>query len=89
MMMNGKDLNTAIAPGKDEGNVAKIAKEYKNGRAVVHQLYLLTLNRPPTQKELDRITEAMRMRVRDKDPLAPYQDLLWALLNSNEFMLNH
>ena len=29
------------------------------------------------------------MRVRDKDVLAPYQDLLWALLNSNEFMLNH
>ena len=27
--------------------------------------------------------------VRDKDPAAPYQDLFWALLNSNEFILNH
>ena len=25
----------------------------------------------------------------DKDPLARYQDIFWALLNSNEFILNH
>jgi hypothetical protein len=31
----------------------------------------------------------MVMRVKDKDQLAPYQDLFWALLNSNEFLLNH
>jgi hypothetical protein len=91
MMMNGDDLNKAIAPpGKEEGNVAKIAKEYRgNAKAVVRELYLLTLNRPPSAKELDRLSEAMKMRVREKDALAPYQDLLWALLNSNEFMLNH
>jgi len=91
MMMNGTDLNTAIAPGKDEGNVAKIYKEHRgNGLAIVRDLYLLTLNRLPSQKELERITVAVRpLKVRDKDPLAPYQDLLWALLNSNEFMLNH
>jgi len=91
MMMNGSDLNTAIAPGKDEGNVAKIVKEHKgNGRAIVRELYLLTLNRPPATKELEKIYQAMQqMRTRDKDIMAPYQDLLWALLNSNEFMLNH
>jgi hypothetical protein len=90
MMMNGNDLNGAIAPGKDEGNVARIFKAHNGGGlAVVKDLYMLTLNRPPTQKELTRMTEAMRMRVPEKDRLAPYQDLLWALLNSNEFMLNH
>jgi len=91
MMMNGNDLNSAIAPGgKEEGNVAKIVKAHAgSGRQIVHDLYLLTLNRPPTSKELERITLAMPMRVRDRDVLAPYQDLLWALLNSNEFMLNH
>jgi hypothetical protein len=90
LMMNGGDLNTAIAPGKEEGNVAKVYKEHRgNGKAVVRELYLLTLNRPPSTKEMERISEAMKMKVRDKDVLAPYQDLLWALLNSNEFMLNH
>jgi hypothetical protein len=95
MMMNGNDLNSAIAPGgkdggKDERNVAKIVKAHAgNPRQIVHDLYLHTLNRPPTSKELERITLAMPMRVRERDVLAPYQDLLWALLNSNEFMLNH
>ena len=27
--------------------------------------------------------------VRDTDPAGPYRDLLWALLNSNDFLLNH
>jgi hypothetical protein len=90
MMMNGGDINGAITPGKEEGNVARIAKESRgSARAVVRELYLLTLNRPPTAKELDRIAAALPMKTRDKDPLAPYQDLLWALCNSNEFMLNH
>jgi hypothetical protein len=90
MMMNGNDLNSAIAPGKDDGNVAKIYKERRgNGRAIVHDLYMLTLNRPPTPKELEKISVSLPMRTREKDVLAPYQDVLWALLNSNEFILNH
>jgi hypothetical protein len=90
MMMNGDDLNKAIAPGKDEGNVAKIVKDRRgNGKAVIQDLYLLTLNRPPTAKELEKIARALPMRVPEKEALAPFQDLLWALLNSNEFMLNH
>ena len=65
MMMNGTDLNTAIAPGKDEGNVAKIYKEHRGaGLAIVRDLYLLTLNRPPSQKELTRMTEAMKWHPR-------------------------
>ncbi len=89
MMMNGGDLNTAIG-GKEEGNLAKIWRERRgSGKAIVHELYLLTLNRPPTVKELEKISQALPMRTREKDVLAPYQDLLWALLNSNEFMLNH
>jgi hypothetical protein len=90
MLMNGTDLNTVIAPAKGEGPVAKLYKQHRGGgRAIVHDLYLLTLNRPPTAREVEKIAQALPMRVRDKDALAPYQDLLWALLNSNEFMLNH
>jgi hypothetical protein len=88
MMMNGNDLNSAI--GGADGNVAKLVdKRGASPRLIVHDLYLLALNRPPTSRELERISAALRMRVVDRKPEAPYQDLLWALLNSNEFMLNH
>jgi hypothetical protein len=90
MMMNGGELNTAIAPGKEDGNVAKVYKANRGNRnAIIRDLFLLTLNRPPSTKELTKIVAELPMRVTDKDVLAPYHDILWALVNSNEFMLNH
>jgi hypothetical protein len=90
MMMNGGELNTAIAPGKEDGNVAKVYKANRGNRnAVIRDLYLLTLNRPPSTKELNKLVAELPMRAIDKDVLAPYHDILWALVNSNEFMLNH
>jgi hypothetical protein len=49
---------------------------------VIDELYLAALNRRPGQ-EAGRIN-----RLRSNDPNF-YADLLWALLNSNEFILNH
>jgi hypothetical protein len=89
-MMNGGDLNTAIAPGKEDGNVVKAYKANRGNRAaIIRELFLLTLNRPPTAKELTKIGGELGMKYPDKDVLAPYHDILWALVNSNEFMLNH
>jgi hypothetical protein len=62
-----------------------------NANGIIHDLFLLSLNRPPTPRERTAIAAASRLndpRVKDT-PIAAYQDLLWALLNSNEFMLNH
>ncbi len=88
MMMNGNELNGALDKGK--GALGRALK--KGGQAsIIHELYLATLNRPPSQKELRSISEKMLLRqgYSDKDKTAPYQDLFWALLNCNEFLLNH
>ncbi len=90
LMMNGEDINTAIT--SKDGTVAKIVK--KNGplnvQANVTDLYLVTLNRKPTDAELKKVAIALPLVAKkDKDPNAPWQDLMWALLNSNEFILNH
>ena len=62
---------------------------------MVRDLFLATLNREPTPKEVATI-EAKFKLVRPKleaddmaKPERKYQDLLWALVNSNEFLLNH
>jgi hypothetical protein len=92
MMMNSADINDLIAPkDKGKGTVENvIAKRGRSMNAVVRDLYLAALNRPPTGKEMDKITRAMATAgVRDTNPYAPYHDIFWALINSNEFILNH
>jgi len=66
-----------------------VAKTKGNPAGVINELYLSALNRPASPKEMSAITAKLKLRIADKDPLAPYQDLFWALLNSNEFLLNH
>jgi hypothetical protein len=93
MMMNGKDINDAISH-KEKGTVARaMTKKGSTAKSVIRYLYIAALNREPTEKELLNIEAAFKTDVKhpvhDRDPQGPFQDLFWALLNSNEFMLNH
>jgi len=90
MMMNGKEINEAISR-KDKGTVA-IAMRNRSPDAILSELYLASLNRLPRPAERNQIKAKMNLRpVRaSKDTwAAKYEDLFWALLNSNEFILNH
>src|SRR5579884_479088 len=91
MMMNGQDINEAVT--RKDGTVDQAARR-GNPDAIIRELFLTTLNRPPKPAEVALIKERMALRPQfqkmdiDK-PIAKYQDLFWALLNSNEFLLNH
>jgi hypothetical protein len=103
MLMNGKEINDAIMD-KEYGTVAKVIQKYSrnpNGaQAAMASLYMTALNRPPTKAEYARI---LNPRMTALPKLRPpktaqevadfytgfYQDLYWAILNSNEFYLNH
>jgi hypothetical protein len=88
MMMNGNELNGALDKGK-----GTLGDAMKKGapKAIITELYLATLNRPPSDRELASVLQKMALRpgFKDKDPSAPFQDLFWALCNCNEFLLNH
>jgi hypothetical protein len=90
LMMNGNDLNAAIS-SKDKGTVAlAYFATKKTPQAMIDTLYLSALNRHPTSRELAKINAVLRTApVTTHDGLSFYQDLFWALLNSNEFILNH
>ncbi|MHB1422886.1 MAG: DUF1549 domain-containing protein [Gemmataceae bacterium] len=94
LMMNGKDINDAIAR-KEKGAVVIAVRHARTERDAIHELYLTVLNRPPTPKETATITQQFllhdpQLRLNDvKNPNRRYEDLFWALLNSNEFILNH
>jgi hypothetical protein len=89
LLMNGKDINAAICSQK--GTVAIGALKYRSPSRILDYLYLAALNRYPTAKEHALIFDRGRARGAGdlKNPLASWQDLFWALLNSNEFILNH
>jgi hypothetical protein len=79
--LNGDILAGKIADGN--GTVAKLLKEGKSHEEIVRHLYLLTLCRMPSDAEL-----AESVVFLDDSPTAAecYQDLLWALVNSKQFL---
>jgi hypothetical protein len=53
----------------------------------IEMLFLATLSRRPTAAETERLEKYLRANPRN--PTKAYADMLWALLNSSEFALNH
>lgn len=85
MMMNGELIQNALSASK-----GSLLSDVVNGKGSpaekIKKLYLATLSRTPSAKE---IQTANRVMGKAKSPLEAFQDLYWALLNSNEFIINH
>jgi hypothetical protein len=57
--------------------------------AKVEALFLATLSRPPKSQERERFVKYVEGGGPQKNGKKALADVLWALLNSSEFMLNH
>lgn len=87
LMMNGPLVQTAISGDKNSYLTRVLADaSYKKEPDRIRALYLAALGRLPTSSEMKGLTGMMG---RYPDRLSAYQDLYWALLNSNEFIVNH
>lgn len=60
----------------------------KNIPKKIESLFLVALSRRPTDSELDAFNEAYQA-AGYSDPVVGLQDVFWALINSNEFIINH
>lgn len=80
-MMNSPFTNKADATAAD------ITKEAKTTQEAIERLYLTALARRPTASEVDRLTAYASRN--GASPRTSYGDILWVLLNSSEFVLNH
>ena len=75
----------------DSGWIAEIVEAEKQGVSpnnvtLIKQAWLRTVNRRPSQDEIARATQHLA----NVDSLAEgMSDLLWAMLNTKEFLLNH
>jgi hypothetical protein len=82
--LNGDTLTAKLRDPK--GRIARLLKEQKSHEQIVEELYLAALSRFPTAEEIHASRE---LKEEAASPADFYQDLLWALLNSKEFLFVH
>jgi hypothetical protein len=89
-MMNGEFTRKATRPSKEDNNLLyQLATSTKSVRLRVEQMYLAVLNRLPTAKESARFVKYIEKGGKNGSTTKAFEDAMWALLNSGEFMLNH
>ena len=86
---NGDLLTRKLAD--KTGRISQLAgndklKKPGSAQQAVEHLYLATYSRRPTS---DEITACQRIISLAPNPREGLEDLLWALLNSREFLFNH
>jgi hypothetical protein len=86
MMMNGELVDKATSAERGSF-LNKILSGAGTDVSRVRRLFLSTLTREPSRREL-AAAQQLLMENRNS-PITAYQDLYWALLNSNEFISNH
>ncbi len=84
-LMNSKALQTKLA--HPNGRARQLAAGNQTPAAIVAELYLSTLGRPPTAEELAVATAAFTADKATRTSAT--EDVFWALLNSAEFVFNH
>jgi len=88
-LMNGEFVTTATSLENSEALAAIIDAPFYNTSARIEALYLAALSRVPTSNELDRLVDYVDSGRAQADNRQALSDVLWALLNSSEFLLNH
>jgi len=83
-LMNGGTINERIAHA--QGRVAQILKKQFTQEDAVEEIFLATLSRPPSARER---RSALVHVAESPSPKEGYEDLLWAIINSREFVFNH
>jgi hypothetical protein len=86
-MMNGELVRRACSTDSG-GFLDKVANnERLNNREKIHYLYLAALSRPPGKDETNTCNQLLVSRY--GNVVETLQDVWWAVLNSNEFILIH
>jgi hypothetical protein len=86
MMFNGDLIRQATNTGKG-GFLDRVASGNAKYSGKITTLYQAALARNPTAKEVAAANEMLVAR--KGDAIGALQDIWWAVLNSNEFIINH
>ena len=81
-LMNAPEISEKIS--HRHGRARALAQSDLTDEQIIEELYLTTLSRPPTAEEISLMIQAFA-----NDRASGAEDVLWALLNTKEFIFNH
>ena len=82
MMMNSPAVTNRLRP--DSGLLQQLLKSGKSDAELTQELFLTALSRTPTSEEVE-----VAQRILKTNRSQGASDILWALLNTPEFLLNY
>lgn len=82
-MMNSPQINGPIRGNGRNTSLGRLLAEEQSDEAVAAELYLRCLSRQPKESELQICLDHVK---ESNDRAAAFEDVLWALVNSAEFM---
>jgi hypothetical protein len=83
-LTNSPEINDKIASGT--GRVARLIQDKLSPEKAIEEIYLAAFARLPTVEER---AKALEYIAQQKDSRSGLEDLVWALLNTREFIFNH
>ena len=87
-LLNSKDVQEKIS--HDKGAAALLAADAKTSDdEKVKQLYLAAFSRQPNESEIAVAKGHLERAKDDKAKRQAYEDMVWALINTKEFLFNH
>lgn len=84
-MMNGELIHATLT--SEQGFLNRLARSDLKPAEKLNRLFLAAVARPPTRREIEAANQLLAAH--QGNLAAALQDLAWALLNSNEFILDH
>jgi hypothetical protein len=79
--LNGDILSSKIADS--EGRIAKMLEQDKEAGTMIEEIYLATVCRIPSGEEMQ---VCLKIIEESPSPKEGYEDLMWALINSKDFL---
>ena len=87
-LMNSTEVINKVS--HHSGRAAKLsADQTKTREQKLREIFLLVYSRAPVQKELDLALSHLAKVQTPQDEKAALEDIIWALINTKEFMYNH
>ncbi len=85
-LLVGDTVNKKIQSSAEKGKLARALREGKTDQEIVDQFFLASLSRLPEAEEKDYCQTVIARAENRSEGL---QNVLWALLSTNEFLYNH